>query len=93
MGGEGWWGIWGERRKGGGGAGGERGMSDRCGALDRRRVASLGPVFVGDWRRGQIAGCSVALAMFLLAVVAMGDTYLFDRLGGCSGGRAVGFAR
>ena len=41
----------------------------------RRRVASLSPVFVGDWGRGRFAGCFAALAM-LVAVVTKGDAYL-----------------
>ena len=43
----------------------------------RRRVASLSPVFVGgDWGRGWVAGCFVALAL-LFAVVTKGDACFF----------------
>ena len=43
----------------------------------RRRVASLGPVFVGDRGRGRVAGCFVALAL-LFAVVTKGDACFFS---------------
>ena len=45
----------------------------------RRRVASLSPVFVGDWGRGRFAGCLPDVALALLsAVVKKGDAYLFS---------------
>ena len=43
------------------------------------RVASLSPVFVGDWGLGRIAGCLLVVALALLsAVVKKGDAYLFS---------------
>ena len=47
----------------GGGWGGGRERSERQVWCSRRRVASLSPVFVGDWGRGRIAGCFAALAL------------------------------
>ena len=76
--------VWGERRRGGGWGGG-RERSERQVWCSRRRVASLSPVFVGDWGRGRIAGCFAALAL-LFAVVTQGDAYLFAPLCGFSGG-------
>ena len=40
-------------------------------------VESLSPVFVGDWGRGRVAGCFVALAL-LFAVVTKGDACFFS---------------
>ena len=68
--------------------GGGRERNERQVWYSRRRVASLGPVFVGDWGRGRIAGCFEALAM-LLAVVTKGDAYLSGRLRGFSGGASL----
>ena len=62
---------------GGGGWGGGRERNERQVWCSRRRVASLGSVFVGGWWRGRIAGCFAALAVLLLAVVTTGDAHLF----------------
>ena len=53
-------------------------------------VASLSPVFVGDWGRGRIAGCFAALAVLMLAVVTTGDAHLLcTALRSFSGGASL----
>ena len=66
-----------------------RGLGGEWGVRIEREM-SLGVVRVALAARGGVPALScplapVALAL-LFAVVTQGDAYLFDRLGGCSGG-------